>query len=236
MAMTRTELMNAFRKVKSMEFDDVPEDFAYTFSSGFEQRMDKLIAGANGIVIPVKRFRWKRALLVAAVIAFLLLSACAIPAVRAAVTKFFWGAGEEDGYYDLVFTDEAKAEMPADWRIQYRYRFSEIPEGFVLDYVFDDARNQDLVYSVYKDETGREWMLSQWTAKAIIRFSIKKSDFRKISKYTVGDKMVYILLPNFDIEELYTEAIWMENGYLFSLNCNDDIDTRTMLNLVELIE
>ena len=45
MAMTRNELMEAFREATSCEFENIPaeKDIPYEFSSGFEKRMAKLI-------------------------------------------------------------------------------------------------------------------------------------------------------------------------------------------------
>lgn len=225
MAMTKEELMAAFREAKSKEFADVPDEFEYTFSDSFEKRMDVLIKRERRPAWRIISSRRRRIVLIAAILLMLFLTACSIPAVREAIVKFFWNVNT--GHSEIVFSDEGKAEAENRMAIKHEYSFSELPDGFVS---VDEYRSDTVIVKSYTDASGVLWQFSQTAAGTIGSLTID-NDTSNILKKEVNGIVVY-----FQTSEENTTAYWMADGYMFELYCYGNTDVDLMISVVELVE
>lgn len=119
------------------EFADIPaeEEIALEPSESFSEKSAALIAQARRGRLRTLSKTARRILLVAAILAALITTAMAIPAVREGIIRFFTqNAGT---HYEFSFDPEQAATAPE--YIEKVYKPTYIPEGFREDTVFIDS-------------------------------------------------------------------------------------------------
>ena len=219
MSMTKTEFFDALRIVQAEEFAGVTEYAEYTFSDGFEKRMERLIRKERSKAWHLVNTGKKRAVLIAAVIILMALTACSIPSVRNAVKGFFLEQYRD--HFEAVIVDDSVSKL------DYVYSFKPLPEGFVLE---DGIKEFTGIQRKYSDAEGREWYLIQDSGASMGNITFYK-EFGSISEMEIDENTVY-----FYKTENFTYSIWMQNGYLLQLYCYDDVDLDTMAELIRSIE
>ena len=219
MSMTKTELFDALRTVQAEEFADVTEYAEYTFSDSVEKRMERLIRKERSRAWHLVNTGKKRAVLIAAIIILMALTACSIPSVRNAVKGFFLEQYRDR--YEAVIEDDSVSKL------DYVYTFEPLPEGFVLE---DGIKEFADIQRKYSDSAGREWYLIQDSGASMGSITFYK-EFGSVSEMEIDENTVY-----FYRSEGFTYSIWMQNGYLLQLYCYDDVDLDTMAGLIRTIE
>lgn len=118
------------------EFADIPaeEEIALEPSETFTKKSEALIAQARKGRIQTLGKTVRRLLLIAAILAMLVTTALAVPAVREGIIRFFTkNAGT---HYEFSFDPEQAATAPE--YIEKVYKPTYIPEGFREDTAFVD--------------------------------------------------------------------------------------------------
>ena len=125
---TLTPFEQALLEVNLREFEDIPgeESLHHEFSPAFEAKMEAMVRKARKNHWSKTKTVFRRALLVAALIAALLLTAYAIPAVREFFIDFF--IKDKETYYEFTYDPEAVANAPE--YIETVYMPTYVPKGF----------------------------------------------------------------------------------------------------------
>lgn len=98
------------------------------FSPAFEKKMEKLCKNTDRRVFHPVQTAFRRAILIAALLAALAVTAFAVPSIRNAILDFF--VHDAGTHYEFTFTPEQAAAAPK--QIEKVYRPMYIPEGFSL--------------------------------------------------------------------------------------------------------
>lgn len=127
---TLTPFEQALLDVNLEEFEDIPaeNEINMELSSQFQAKVDKLIRRTNrqSIKRPVPLLR--KVALVALIASLLVLTACAVPAVREAIINFFFR--DQGTHYEFTYDPEQAATAPD--KIEEVYAPVNIPDGFEL--------------------------------------------------------------------------------------------------------
>lgn len=98
------------------------------FSSAFEKKMEKLCRNADRRIFHPVKTAFRRAILIAALLAALAVTAFAVPSIRNTILGFFvHNAGT---HYEITFSPEQAAAAPKQIETFYRPHF--IPNNFSL--------------------------------------------------------------------------------------------------------
>lgn len=224
MAITESEFDRAFREVAALEFKDIPlneDEIDYTFSSKFEKSMNKLIRSEKKTYWRFVNTAYKKAILVAVIIAVMLSSVLSVSAVRKSIINFIVKIYESFVSFDI--DGEGTNE------ILYEYKFSSIPEGFQETYVYNCPAGIDHEYT---NDIGEKISLGQAVTDGF-KFTID-NEHGTHSEITVGNRKVYVYVHE---SGKYTSAQWLtEDGYALTLSYEGETDIDTMIALIESIE
>lgn len=224
MAITESEFDRAFREAAASEFKDIPlkeNEIDYTFSDKFNKKMDKLIRSEKKSYWRFVNTTYKKALLVAAIIAIILSSVLSVSAVRKSIVNFIVEI------YESFFSFDIDGEGTNE--ILYEYKFSSIPEGFKETYVYNCPAGIDHEYT---NDIGEKIRLEQ-TVTDGFKLTID-NEHGTLSEITVRNRKVYIYVHE---SGKYTSAQWLtEDGYALTLGYEGETDIDTMIALIESIE
>ena len=138
--MAENKLKTALREVVSAEFAEIPKnerEINHSFSDDFLRRMDKLTHAQRSRFWRMTNTVPKRVAAVAAAFLLIALTACSIPSVRAAATKF------------IRETFDSYTEY---------YRLTELPDGYAEEIV---VKNDSCCISFYQNEAGERIIFAQ---------------------------------------------------------------------------
>lgn len=232
MAITESEFDRAFREAVSSEFKDVPlneEEIDYTFSHKFNKKMDKLICSEKKSYWRFVNTAYKKAILVAVIIAIMLSCVLSVSAVRKSIINFIVEI------YETHFSFKIDGEGANE--ILYEYHFSSTPEGFKEINVL---KNPASIQYEYINDIGEIIKLEQNPAGGLVGSTID-NEHGTLSEITVKDLKVYIYVrdPKSYVPEVggYTSAQWLtEDGYALEISYEGNIDLDTMIALIESVE
>lgn len=128
--MAENKLKTALREVVSAEFAEIPgneREKNHSFSDDFLRRMDKLTHAQQSRFWRMTNTVPKRVAAVAAAFLLIALTACSIPSVRAAATKFI---RETFDSYVHFFTEKSERRQITEY-----YRLTELPDGYAEEIV-----------------------------------------------------------------------------------------------------
>ena len=221
--MNKRDIKRAFRAAMALEFAAVPatEDaVTYSFTQGFCNRMDALIAER-------KRGSWRllrkraRRVLVAAVLAVLLalLVACS-PKLRMVVKDFVVSFTDRDADYfpNMELRDE----------IEQLYWLDPPPDGFVL--TEQRKLNAAFCETLYHNEVNAQIILSQRCALSGTAVD------------TEGGEVNTIRINGYDVVVWTSDQIfqlsWVQEGYWFDIIClyTDGIPHEQLIAAVQVMD
>lgn len=151
--MAENKLKTALREVVSTEFAEIPRnerEINHSFSDDFLRRMDKLTHAQRSRFWRMTNTVPKRVAAVAAAFLLIALTACSIPSVRAAATKFI---RETFDSYVHFFTEKSERRQ-----ITEHYRLTELPDGYAEEIV---VKNDSCCISFYQNEAGDRIIFAQ---------------------------------------------------------------------------
>ena len=198
MAMTKSEVRQAFRTAMAADFAHVPaaDDVEHRFSPAFGEKMAALIAkerrGSWQLLSPRRR----RALVVAAILAAaLLLTACS-PTLRQAVVELILTFHERSVNYGVTGSSHEEIETV--------YVFDPVPEGFT--FVSQAQHNSSFIETFYEDDAGNIIVLAQ-SSSASISGSV---DNEKGTVLEITEEDVSVLVY---LGEFMATAHWFHDDY-----------------------
>ncbi len=145
---TLTPFEQALLEVSLREFEDIPEEESlhHEFSPAFDAKLEAMVSKAKRNHWSKTKVAFRRALLIAAVIAALLLTAYAIPAVREIFLDFF--IKDKETYYEFTYDPEAVANAPE--YIETVYMPTYVPKGFEEESYICSVAGVSIIW--YNDE------------------------------------------------------------------------------------
>ena len=176
--MAENKLKTALREVVSTEFAEIPRnerEINHSFSDDFLRRMDKLTHAQRSRFWRMTNTVPKRVAAVAAAFLLIALTACSIPSVRAAATKFI---RETFDSYVHFFTEKSERRQ-----ITEHYRLTELPDGYAEEIV---VKNDSCCISFYQNEAGDRIIFAQSVTEDFVIDTPTKSTEKVVAKDT-GD-------------------------------------------------
>ena len=170
----------------------------------------------------IRRFHFsKRAVAIVAIIAALLTTACSVKAFREAITEFFIGISER--CYDFFVEENNNSPNT----IEQRYCFVTYPEGFEE---ISNEVEENLTFAIQElqNADGDTIVISQ--AIGDVPLSI---DNEHGTLETLDVNGMEVLLY---VHDRNNAAFWVNGPYFFTLTYYGDIDTQSMIELIEMIE
>ena len=158
--MAENKLKTALREVVSTEFAEIPRnerEINHSFSDDFLRRMDKLTHAQRSRFWRMTNTVPKRVAAVAAAFLLIALTACSIPSVRAAATKFI---RETFDSYVHFFTEKSERRQ-----ITEHYRLTELPDGYAEEIV---VKNDSCCISFYQNEAGDRIIFAQSVTEDLV--------------------------------------------------------------------
>lgn len=202
MAMTKDDVRAAFRQAMALEFAGIPqeEEIDHTFSPGFCARMDALIAQQRRGSFRLLSRNKRRALVIAALLAVMLLLTGFTPAgqqlARLAV-EFF------EEFVDYEHAPTLRTE------IKTQYALSPVPEGFAL--VSETNNGNYYSEKIYANTDGKTLVFMQTAGTINGTLDNERGD---VLYTTVND--ISILLR---LSPQQSFASWIQDGYYMSISC-----------------
>lgn len=214
MAITKAEFKQAFREVVSLEFSHIPTNensIEYTFSEKFNRRKEKLIKAQKKVYWNLVSTTSKRVAIIFLAIFTMFTAAFSVKAIREPIINFIKQVYESFTYY--TFGGDT-VEI-----ITKEYTITEIPDDYEQ---IDKTTEDNLVVTTYKNSLGNIIIFSQMTTEYSIGYFVdNESGHLYVEK--VGNIEV-------EFKEWYDTktAMWVAEGYVFTLDCigsvsNEDI-------------
>lgn len=219
--MAENKLKTALREVVSAEFAEIPgneREINHSFSDDFLRRMDKLTHAQQSRFWRMTNTVPRRVAAVAAAFLLIALTACSIPSVRAAATKFI---RETFDSYVYFFTEKSERRQITEY-----YRLTELPDGYAEEIV---VKNDSCCISFYQNEAGDRIIFAQSVTE----------DFA-IDVDNENGKHSQIDLSGTDVS-IYESAgvmvaVWLHDQYAFSLTVYGDCGIDLMIKLIDSVQ
>ena len=213
MAMSKTDLKNAFREVVSSEFAHIPTDensINFTFSERFNKRMEKLIRSQKKVYYNFVNTAYKRVAIICVVLLMMLTTACSVKAIREPIVHFITETYES---FTRYFFKGDTADT-----ITKEYTLNVLPEGFVQT---NKIQNEISITTILENDYGDIIEFTQTiTDKTQHNF-----DNQNGIKYEIidADKTIRILEG-----ERFVQAIWVNDEYCLKVTGYGDIYIKTI--------
>ena len=223
MSMTRSEVYEVFRQYASAEFKDIPLNDAeinYNFSDKFNKKMQRLFEKVeynhtHSISKPARNV-----LIFIAAIIMIFAGLMSVGAVREPIVKFF--SKIHEGFSEIFFEGDTIN------KIEQKFNFSEIPNGFVeakhisnsgMEIVqFNNTNNGDIVELCQSTTDDYSFFLD--------------SEQGAIDTFWIDGKEIKIFTSNHND---YYFAFWIQDTYSMSLTYSFITDIDTILELIKTI-
>ena len=220
MAMTKVELLNAFREVATYEFRDIPRDdsqIPHKFSAEFEYKIAKLIQKEKSFFWHFINTASKRVAVIVLVFVMLFTTACSVKAIREPIVRFLTEVYETFTQY---FFEGEKTNV-----ITEKYQISAIPTGFSEESVFETDTVITVVYQNAQNNTIH--FTQSITDGTTIYLDSEKGDRKTIA---VSEYEVHLYSQN---GVLF--AMWVHDGYYFEVVCYGDFSENHMISLIQSV-
>lgn len=223
---TATAFERALLTASSEMFADIPEreeDIVAGFSEDFLRRNEALLRETESKHRRYVGKVWKRAVLIAVIVALLTMTAMAVPAVREGIVKLFM---HDRGAY-FQFTVDPTQAATAPKRVETAYAPTHMPAGF---------RVQDEIYSIscisfiWVDADEEPIYYCQAPLPKPEDVGGISADNVRTSTLILGDYEVIRV----DGEECIT-YVWTAHEYLFTLLCTKKIPESEMQQVFDSI-
>lgn len=220
MAMTKVELMNAFREAATYEFRDIPRDdtqIPHKFSAEFEYKIEKLIQKEKSFFWHFVNTASKRVALIVLVFVMLLTTACSVKAIREPIVRFLTEVYETFTEY---FFEGEKTSV-----ITEKYYISAIPNGFVEESAYETDTTINIVYR--SAENNMIHYTQAVTDETTIYLDTEKADSKTI---TISEHEVHLYA-----QEGVLYAMWTSSGYYFEIICYGDFSEDDIVGLIQSV-
>lgn len=222
MPISKAEFKSAFREVVSLEFSHIPQDESsinYIFSERFNKRMENLIKSQKKLYWNFVNTVAKRAAIIFVAILTIFTVAFSVKAIREPILKFIKQIYETFTHYSY---DGDTTEM-----LIKEYTIGQMLDGYEQ---IDKVLTDNSVVTTYKNELGNTIIFSQMTTQSNAGIFV---DNEKSDLYTenINGNLV-------EFKEWYDTktAVWVKEGYVFTINCLGDISFEEIKQIIISIE
>ncbi len=217
MKIDRIQLADALLQVTLDQFQGIPEEgeIHHEFSRRFQENISRIQRKSEGILLGAWSVPVRKLVFIAVLVAVMLATlACAMPAIRKAILKFF--IVEKETYYGITFDPDEAVNTPSC--IEKPYIPSFEPEGYtltiqeynsatsVLMWVNEDGGYIHYHQAVVQENAGR----TLWTG-------IDAEGADRITREIDG----YLVEIVRDPENLQYVAVWTDDQYIYTLDISD---------------
>lgn len=216
-----TDLQEAFREAARREFAMVPDEdeLDYTFSSGFQRKMRRIIRAQIYGYWQFVNTTAKRITCVAAIIVMLLTTAMAIKPVRERVIKFFVEVYED--YFSVTFGEEKRGDLYSTPVPITRYTLSWFPE----EYVETEYTESDVLLTTVWMDNEKCIMLNQSVGT---HETTLDHIAEKIEEFEYKD----LIIRHLTLSQS-NAFVWDKYGYIFQLLVPDDLPLDVALQMID---
>lgn len=222
MAITKAEFKQAFREVVSLEFSHIPTDensIEYTFSKKFNRRMEKLIKAQKKVYWNLVSTTSKRVAIIFVAIFTMFTAAFSVKAIREPIIEFIKQVYESFAHYSF---DGDTVEF-----IEKEFTIHQIPYGYEQ---IDKTTTDNSVVTIYKNELDYTIYFLQSTTDSHTGFFVDNESGDLYTETVNG--------INVDFKEWYDTktAMWVNDGYVFTINCTGNISFEEIKQKIISIE
>lgn len=217
MTMNKSALLEqALKEVTLEEFSDIPSENEICLipSEKFQKNCKRLIQQSQKGIVHRMRSSVRRAILIAALIAVLAVSAVAIPDVREAFVRFF--VRNESAHYVFYFDPEQAATAPNV--IEKTYCPTYIPAGYTM--TSSDVGLTGNCYFWF-DESYENYIMFDQTVIG----GVDRAPYAEDSNAEIRNLNGYQVFCVYDEATVY---YWTDNKYFYSLYCGPAISEEEM--------
>lgn len=209
MPISKAEFKKAFREVVSSEFSHIPKnenEIEYEFSERFNKRMAKLINSQKKSYYRLINTAAKRVAVIFILVLTMFTAAFSVKAIREPIIEFVKHVYETFIHYSV--------EGDTDDKIEIEYSLTFVPDGFEQT---DIIRNDNSINITYESTDGDIIEFAQMTTET---YSGHFVDNETGNIYTENVDGI-----NVEFKEWHTtkNAIWIEKGYVFVIDCYGEI-------------
>ena len=219
--MEENNLSRALREVVSGEFSNIPlheAEIPHTFSNGFLRKMDKLAKAEKNRIWRMTSTAPKRIAVIMASLLIILLTACSIPSVRAAIVGFI--KETYDNCIRLFTNDEGRNKLSE------QYGFTALPDGFTEI----SRKESDARYSVsYQKVNGDQIILTQSITEDYSVFLDNENG--ELSEINLSGINVSV----YESDDCMV-AVWLQDQYAFHLTVYGNYDIDLIIELIGTVQ
>ena len=211
LSMSREEFKAAFREVVSSEFAHIPTDESsidFTFSEKFNKKMEKLIKSQRKSYYIFINTVGKRVAILFVAIITLFAASMSVKAIREPVINFIIEVYES---FTKYFFEGETAE-----KIEKVYSITKLPVGFKQTQVVENDAGRNVTFESSATQNAELNIDKQKVSQAIKQ---------------VEDKEIHIYYFESD-----TYMFWTDQGYCFQIISYGNIETDTLIEMIESIE
>lgn len=222
MPISKAEFKEAFREVISSEFSHIPKnenDIEFVFSDRFNKRMAKLINSQKKAYYHLINTAAKRVAIIFILILTMFTTAFSVKAIREPIIEFVKQIYETFIHYSV--------EGDTIDKITKEYSLTQLPEGFNRT---DIIRTDNTITTIYENTSGESIEFLQMTTSAHSG-QFWDNENGVIHSESVNDIKI-------EIKEWHDtkNALWIEHGYVFIINCFCEIDLDEIKQMIASIE
>lgn len=218
MPISKSEFKEIFREVISSEFLHIPkneDEIDFEFSERFNKRMTKLINSQKKAYYKLINTAAKRVAIIFVLILTMFTAAFSVKAIREPIIKFVKQIYETFIHYSV--------EGETVDKITEEYSLTYVPEGFNKTNVL---RDDNFVITTYENATDEIIMFSQMTTSS---YSGHLVDNETGNVYSESIDGIKVELKEWNDNKI---AIWIEHGYVFTLDCHGNISFDTIKEII----
>ncbi len=221
----RTPFEQALLDVILEEFATIPSEneIDITVSLNFQKTCEQLLKRARHGVVSRVGIAFRRAIIIAAIIAALITTAMAVPAIREATIQFFFR--NEGTHYEFSFDPEQAATAPDV--AEKIYRATYIPKGYTQ--ITADISFAGAGY-IWLDESGEGYIMFN-------QYIIPEDN--NSGPNAEGTATEILNLNGYEVFCVHDEGTmyyWTNNEYFFELYCDAKVSEEVMQQIFLNIE
>ena len=222
MPISKAKFKEAFREVISSEFSHIPkneDEIDFVFSERFNKRMAKLINSQKQAYYYLINTAAKRVAIIFILILTMFTAAFSVKAIREPIIKFVKQIYETFIHYSV---DGETVD-----KITEEYSLTYVPEGFKQT---NKLRDDYSISTIYENEFGDIIEFNQMTTKS------HSGHFVDNEMGNIHTEIVNGIEVEFKEWHTTKNAIWIEYGYVFTVNCYSEIGLNEIKEMIASLE
>ncbi len=223
MAISEAEFKEAFRQVISSEFSHIPkneDEIEFEFSERFNKRMEKLINAQQKCYYKLINTAAKRVAMIFVLILTMLTAALSVKAIREPIVKFV----------KQIYENFIQYSVDGDTvdKITEEYSLTYVPDGFNKTNIL---RDYNFVITTYENESGDKIKFSQMLTGSHLEYFVDNETGYINSEVVDG---ISVEFKNWKYNA--KNAVWIEHGFVFTLDCYGEISLDEIKQMIASLE